>query len=217
LICLPVRSYFGTFAYLTSPYALTVAREYLSRTGGTTILDIPFFTQVTDSYRSALPEGSRLVHQPLPNQVLLEDMDLMVDASQTELALQWANLISGLLHPNNDDTGERARRMFVERFVIVDDDVMSFLCETALPVAARICIGEDGVVKRGALWYEEYVPPESVFCGLVAAENGFGPHRGTSAADLLNAFCAGSLHCQVGGHATIGRGLVAINFGGTAS
>lgn len=217
LICLPVRSYFGTFAYLTSPYALTVAREYLERTGRTDSPGIPFFTQETDTYRAALPEGSRLIHQPQENRVLLEDLDLLKDEAQSGVAGEWAKLIAGLLYPDAGEPAEQARRLFVERFVIVDDDVMSFLCETALPVAARIQIGENGVVKDGALWYEEFVPPQSVFCGAVVAENGFGPHRDIGAVDLLDAFCSNPLHCQIGGHATIGRGLVAIQFGGATS
>ena len=177
--------------------------------------DVPFFVQETDTYRAAIPEGSRLVHYPMATRVLLEDLDLLVDAGQADLALRWANLVAGLLHPGQEGTEVQACRLFKERFVIVDDDVMSFLCETALPVAARIRIGENGVVERGALWYEEYVPPEAVFCGAVVAENGFGPHRNINAGDLLNTFCSHTLHCQIGGHATIGRGLVAINFGGT--
>lgn len=217
LVCLPVRSYFGTFAYLTSPYALTVAREYLCRTDTPAVPIIPFFTQETNTYRAAIPSGSRLVHQPVADRVLLEDLDLLRDASQDDLAGLWASLIAGLIHPDEDESGEQARRLFIERFVIVDDDIMSFLCETALPVAARICIGEDGVVRRGALWYEEYVPPEAVFFGAVVAENGFGPHRDIGALELLNTYCSQPLYCQIGGNATIGRGLVTINFGGTPS
>ena len=96
--------------------------------------------------------------------------------------------------------------------MIVPDDVLAFLCETALPVATRIRIGENGVVEDGALWYEEYVPPETLFTGILVAENGRGRHGGFSDRELLDVVAARPIDCQIGGGATVGRGMVHIQF-----
>jgi CRISPR-associated protein Cmr4 len=215
LICLPVRSYFGTFAYLASPYSLNILRDMLMQEGDTDIPDLPSYPSPTDtdSYRASVPPISKLINIAaggrLAERVLLEDLDLFVDTAGTQLADRWAELLSTLLYPDDDTS----RTLFIEHFAIVDDNVLAFLCETALPVAAHTKIGPNGVVAPGALWYEEYVPPEAVFVGAVYGEQGRGTeNKKFSAAELLDFVCSRPIDCQVGGSATTGRGLVSINF-----
>ena len=207
LVCLPVRSYFGTYACLASPTTLRMLQEQRAMAGITDSPGLPAYPADTDSYRASLPEDSLLAASGrLSGRVLLEELDLIVDENSRDLAGQWADCIAAMLFPEDRE----GRRVFRERFAIVDDNVLTFFCETALPVAAHNRIGENGVVADGALWYEEYVPPEAVFSGLVHAERpaslGFG------APELLSYVCGSSLVIQVGGNATTGRGLVSINF-----
>jgi CRISPR-associated protein Cmr4 len=210
LVCLPVRSWFGTFAYMTSPASLSLLRRLLAEHHGTpTLPGLPVFPSKTETYHAALPDGSKLVSQGrLADRVLLEDLDLLVDTKYQDLAGEWADLLAELLHADDPE----AQPLFKERFAIVDDNVMSFLCETGLPVAAHNCIDENGIVKTGALWYEEFVPPEAVFCGAIYAGNGKGKHSTMTADNLLSLVCGKSIHCQVGGSATTGRGLITMNF-----
>ncbi len=209
LVCLPVRSWFGTFAYMTSPTALNLLRRLLAEHGNSNLPGLPDFASETSTYRAALPKGSKLISQGrLAERVLLEDLDLLVDNKSQEIAGSWANLLAELLY-----SGEpQAQPLFKERFAIVDDNVMSFLCETGLPVAAHNCIDENGIVKAGALWYEEFVPPEAVFCGAIYAGDGKGTHSNRKAEELLKLVCSQPIHTQVGGSATTGRGLITINF-----
>ncbi len=212
LVCLPVRSRFGTFAWLTSPTCLRRVGEQLARSGIEQLPELPEYPVETNVYRASLPEGSRLVRPVLQGQVLLEDLNLLVDEKSAGLAREWADLLGRLFYPGNSTRAEEGRKLFWQRFVIADDDVLSFLCETALPVAARICIGENGTVKKGALWYEEYVPAESLFLGAVVATDGYGENKGYTADDLLGMVTVAPLSLQIGGNATIGRGFVEMNF-----
>jgi len=216
LICLPSRSYFGVFAYVSSPYALRVLRETLQQSGQKDFPEIPVFDSQSEIYYGAVTSDSVLKlpidREQENDRVLLEDLDLLVDTQFCESAEQWAGIISGALFQGQIDTSSDEQTMFNSRFLIVPDDVLSFLCETALPVATRIRIGENGVVEPGALWYEEYVPPESVFIGIIAAENGRGQHHRFSAPELMNLVAGHPLDFQVGGGATIGRGMVHIQF-----
>ncbi len=50
-----------------------------------------------------------------------------------------------------------------KRFVIVSDELFGYLVKTTTEVVPRIRIDEKtGTVKKGALWYEEYLPMDSV-------------------------------------------------------
>lgn len=211
LICLPVRSYFGTFAHMASPYSLGILRGMLIQAGQTDVPGLPDYPPgETDSYRASIPEGSKLVSfGRLADRVLLEDLDLLVDDASQALAGQWARRLAVLLHPADEEN----RRRFAERFVIVDDNVMAFFCETALPVATHVKIGANGVAQGGALWLEEFVPPEAVFAGSIFAEKGKGAkNQAFSAADMIDFVTAEPIDGQVGGGATTGRGQVSIAF-----
>lgn len=214
LICLPVRSYFGTFAYLASPYSLSVLAEAMNRVcSSDKIPTIPIYPSGTDTYRASVPTGSKLLSANSNKRVFLEDLDLLVDTASSEAAGEWADIISDLLLPTDDNYSDQARSLFRQRFLIADDDVMSFLCETALPVATRIKIDQKyGVVANGALFLEEYVPPEAIFLGQLFADHGKGQYKGLTAEDLFRFVCSKPIDCQIGGNATIGRGLVTINF-----
>lgn len=215
LICLPVRSYFGTFAYLASPYSLNILAEALGRTERTDIPSLPSYpsTRETDTYRASVPTDTKLLSKNFTERVLLEDLDLLVDQESSETAGEWAAAIARLLFPLEDDHSSQGREMFSQRFMIADDDVMSFLCETALPVATRIRIKQkSGVVDKGALFLEEFVPPEAIFLGQIFADQGYGRYQHLTAENLFNFVCSRAIDCQVGGNATTGRGFVTINF-----
>jgi len=212
LICLPVRAYFGTFAYLTSPYALNLLKRILHENGMLNLPDLPNFPVMatTDSYHASIPENSALrIGGDLTNKLLLEDLDLLVDDAESNLADSWSDVIAQLIC-GNDDEGQR---LFKAHFAIADDNVLAFLCETALPVATHTRIGENGVVDDGALWFEEFVPPEAIFVGTIYSENSRNQHsRNLTATQLIDFVCNRSVNCQIGGNATTGRGLISIIF-----
>jgi len=212
LICLPVRSYFGTFAYMASPYSLNILKVLLKQAEWENLPPIPSYPspKKTDSYRASVTKDSKLISfGRLENSILLEDLDLLVDANSSSLADAWADVISRMLYPGDAEEAQ----LFKDRFVIADDNVMAFFCESALPVAAHTKIGENGVVQERAFWYEEFVPPEAIFVGAVFGEAGKGDkYKKFSAGDLIDFVCSSSIDCQVGGNATTGRGLVSITF-----
>ena len=124
------------------------------------------------------------------NKVYLEDLDLT--AKQSPEADAVANAIAEKLLPNSE------RRYFTERFAVVSNDVFTFLSETATEVVARVRL-EDATktVASGGLWYEEAVPAEAVFYGFV----------GAASAEPSLASLQIDAPLQIGGDATIGRGL----------
>jgi len=210
LLALPVRSYYGTFAYLTSPYTLQYLKTLYGRTGDkATLPAVPTlgFAENSDNYRVLLAQDS-LLKQPENNIVLLEEMDLLIDDSNT-LADQWADIIAPLFF--KDDEG---KKIFKQRFAIVDDNAFNFNCNSGLPVDARIAIDDEtGTVEHGALWYEETIPAESLFAGVIGIDRSFNSEKPATAAELRDFLTiTETIHCQVGGKSTTGKGFVAIHF-----
>ncbi len=204
LLALTVRSFFGTYAYLASPYTLLQFKQLLKRRGETVELNVPQAN--TESYKVQICQDS-LLTQTDNNQVLLEELDLLIDT--TTKADVWAELIAPLFF---DDA--EGQSIFKKRFAIVDDNALNFICDTGLPVDARIAIDDKtGTVKLGALWYEETVPAESLFMGNIAVDRSYHPQWKKSAQELNRLLLdASPVHCQVGGKSTTGKGFVEINF-----
>jgi CRISPR-associated protein Cmr4 len=140
----------------------------------------------------------------LAGKIYLEDLDL---AAQPDSAVRaWAAAIATAAL--DDDW----HKHFVDRFAVLSDDVFTFLTETGTEVVARIKLKEETkTVQGGALWYEEAVPSEAIFAAPVLA----APRNGTSAASLLDLVGAKVTETvlQIGGNATVGRGLVRARLG----
>jgi len=132
---------------------------------------------------------------------VLEDLDL--SAAEDGSLQAWAERIARAVHP--DDEG--ARTDVATRFAIVPDDVMSFLAETATEVRARIRLDPDtGTVSKGALWYEEYLPAETVLWGAFALSSSKDDPR--SADDLARELPGDGALLRLGGNTGVGHGLV---------
>lgn len=186
LLALPARSFRGTFAWTTSPLLLTLAKRDLDEPD----LAIPSI----DGRGARLARSSCCAHQ---GRVYLEDLDL--PAAESDEATAWARRFASLASPGDD--------IFTKRFVVVDDETMAFLWETATQVDARVrLVNETRTVARGALWLEESLPPESLLIGVLAADR--SRRRGVNMTPdqvLEFALPKEEVH-QLGGKATTGRG-----------
>lgn len=186
LLALPVRSFRGTFAWVTSPLLLTLAKRDLEETG----LTIPSI----DGRGARLAQGTVCV---LNERLYLEDLDLA--ATVTAEATAWAQRLAPLAFPGDD--------IFTKRFAIVDDDTMTFLWETATQVDARVRIAADTrTVAKGQLWLEESLPPETLLIGLVAADRSRRRNVTMTPDEVLGFALSGEEVHQLGGKATTGRG-----------
>jgi CRISPR-associated protein Cmr4 len=186
LLALPVRSFRGTFAWVTSPLLLTLAKRDLEDEG----LAIP----VINGHGARLAQGSVCAHN---NTLFLEDLDLVAQVAAEATA--WARRLASLASPGHD--------IFTKRFAIVDDESMAFLSETATQIDARVRLdGRTRTVARGALWLEESLPPETLLVGLLAADRSRRRDVTMTPDEVLGfALSREEVH-QLGGKATTGRG-----------
>jgi CRISPR-associated protein Cmr4 len=198
LVFLPVRSVCGTFAWVSSPYMLRRLVRDATEAG------------VADLTSAAIPRpagvdeacvtGDRL---RAGKKIVFEDLDFepRTDPSVAAIAKGVA------AHVFADETD---RAFFEARACVVHDDVMSVLLRTGMEVITRIRLDpEKKTVAPGALWTEEALPIESILAGVVVATP-VASKRGENAPDAETLLgyverLAGPM--QIGGNASIGRGL----------
>ncbi|MEJ5251144.1 MAG: type III-B CRISPR module RAMP protein Cmr4 [Chthonomonadetes bacterium] len=191
ILCLAVRSFYGTFAYATCPLVLgRFVRDMRAFGLEPPFTQIPAVAGSGNELQALVTQKSDLARN---GKVYLEDIDLTARPdSDTE---QIASGIAGVLFADRPEA-------FTTRFVIVSDEVFNFLSETAIEVAARVRLEDDTkTVKKGALWYEEAVPAESIFAGAVMVADFYKEDAGS----LWEPFQPSLV--QIGGDSSVGRGL----------
>lgn len=200
LICLPIRSFRGTFAWCTSPLVLQMLHRDLVLAEMADLPPIPSVLAESDVHRTTT---TKLEDE---GRIFLEDLDFAGKECRTATA--WATKLSEWVFPG--DGNRLWRERFVERFAVVPDAVYDFLTETGTEVTARVRIDDDlKTVKRGQLWNEESLPAETILAGLVCCDRVYAREsNGVTAADLVQEFATKPLSLQIGGKATIGRGRV---------
>lgn len=196
LLLLPVRSFAGTVAYATCPFIL---KNYQRDTK--IELDIPKLDKTAQTVL-----GSLLLIDG--NKIALEDLDM--NAEVNNLADEWAKQIAQAIYPN--DANWQAE--LTQRFVILPDDVFSFLADTATEIRTRIKIdSKTRIVAQGALWTEENLPCETVLWGVFGVAFSRDKNNRKTEDELSKLLPEKELCIQLGGKHTVGRGLCRLLIG----
>jgi CRISPR-associated protein Cmr4 len=201
IVCLPVRSLYGTFAYTTCPLVLEKLKRDLVAAGYGNFPRVP-----KPGDKEALHEpNSKLISES--KKIFFEDLDF--DAKEDKEAEKWAELLGNLLFQSDLVW----KGLFRERFAIISDDCFNFLTDTGTEVAAHIKIEDKTkIVAKGMLWYEEALPTEAIMAGIAWCDRVFGKN-GINKKEILDTFCpASGLDLQIGGKATVGKGRVRCQF-----
>jgi CRISPR-associated protein Cmr4 len=199
LLCLPVRSISGTFAWCTSPLALQMLHRDLILGGMSGPPSLP------DVHEKELIHcANETVIRDKDGKVYLEDLDL--PAQPCDKTNAWAEKIANWVFPADVPWQD----VFVKRFAVLPDAVFDFLTQTGTEVTTRVRIDDElKTVATGALWNEESLPAETILVGLVSCDRVFARDaNGITAAGLIEGYASNALTLQVGGKATVGRGRV---------
>jgi CRISPR-associated protein Cmr4 len=199
LLLLPIRSVVGTFAWVTSPYVLLRFLRDVDCVGiAGPASQVP---GLVGSNCLVSDDGSVISES---DKVLLEDLSLVSKPSGH--ARQLAEWIGRYIF-----SGEPVwQRMLVQRMCIVSDDILSFLLDTATEVFSRVRLQEDSkTVAKGGLWYEEALPAETVLSGIVVAS----PVKAAPEQVFATLEQLVRKPLQLGGKATVGRGLCRVMLG----
>ncbi len=211
ILLFPVRSLTRSFCWITSSIVLSRLWRDLRASG------------MEPSWRPPRPVKVQhaLAAGDVPAKLFLEEMDfdVAVDEQVTAFASSLACVMSA------DIIGQAFHTKLSSDVIVVSDEEFKYLVKYATQVSARTqltsnkttdkTIGANGKEEQGNLWYEETLPPETVFYVPLSA----GPARGGGAKDQLasgeavmdelSSSVLGSGHMQLGGNETLGHGLCA--------
>ena len=188
LLAFPVRSLKGVFVWVTCPQALERWRRDASLVGKS--LALPDLRVAEDEALAGA--GCPCLHGPISQQeLILEEFRFKV-RTLTE--------IRGLPALVGFDP---------KRLVVLNDSDFTYFAENATEVCARIKLDPSTkTVADGALFYQEFLPTETVLYSVVLAASSKDEHKYTAKQVLAEFALPGCL--QVGGDETTGKGLCAL-------
>jgi CRISPR-associated protein Cmr4 len=185
LLLFPVRTSEGPFKWITCPFVIERLERDMRMLG---------LTVSSCKVDTAGPyEG--ISWQGATRTFLLEDIPVTV----TLRAIKDDALFS-LLKSFTDDHLDAASNILANRLIIVSNDVFKTLVTTATQVIARNVL--DKKKKSTNLWYEECVPPDSLFYTAMLPT-----FTGSEVTKTLRDGIANAT-VQIGGNETIGYGFV---------
>lgn len=228
LLAFPVRSLRGVFVWITCP---TVLARFRRDVDNTAFAEAPpplppepavIETEQNDRLTQAFVSSQRAVIQG--DLVLEEYLYQAVDSTETT---QWAQWLANYALPAGE-VYDYFRQGIQERLVVLrDDDFRDFVLYST-QVITRIRMDPDKrTVVDGALFTQELLPAETLFYVPVIANKPRAPEsvlaRTSGFASDSNAaavveWLTSSDHVpgriQIGGDETVGRGFVALRWGG---
>ncbi len=203
LIAFPVRSLKGIFAWTTCPEALRRLQRDADLAG------VPVSWTVPDvaANQAALP-GADCPCLVDGKSIVLEEFEFTAAGTGGAEAARW---IAERLLPQGP-AYEATRARFARQMLVLADDDYTHFARHATEVSARIALEYDTkTVKSGALFYQEFLPAETLFYSIVLASAARTRNGHARPADALLRTFGGHLPAvlQVGGDETTGKGLCA--------
>lgn len=203
ILAFPVRSLKGVFAWVTCPAVLGRLNRDLAivRGGAVELPAIPDPTQASSA------PGSPLLLLP-DKKIVLEEFEFSVTADLPDGVAKW--LADNAVGSSDSFSSQRLQ----QHLVILHDECFTHFVRHATEVVARIGLDyEKKTVKSGALFYQEFLPPETLFYSLVFASASRRDGDEKNARDMLDylreQLPEGTI-LQIGGDETTGKGLCAV-------
>ena len=198
ILAFPVRSLTGVFAWVTCRDVLTRLSRDLGLVGGDSFPAVP--TVAKD--KAACVADSRLLAHG--EQLMLEEFEFSRDGDAQEIA-NW------IAERAVADAATKIRLR--SHLAVLHDDDFTHFVRNATEVVARVGLDEQKTVRKGALFYEEYLPPETLFYSLVLCSKSRRKARDKSAAEILTWLREKAPETlQIGGGETVGKGFCAVRF-----
>lgn len=213
----PVRSLRGVFAWATSAAVWARFGRELAAYG--VKLATPSLPALGPDTAGVAPATPLLTSK---QNLVLEELCFAVQPAE-EVAVLGAWLAEHALP--DDLVFDYWRQRLAHSVVVLPEGYYRYFLEHGTQVMPRIRINpQTGTAAEGALWTEEYLPPETLLVALVGANLPEAPEGAApsplpgkmkKAADILD-WVKGlaPVHLQVGGGLTVGHGIVRVRWTG---
>ena len=204
ILAYPVRSLRGVFAWVTCRGVL----ERLCRDLALIGMPLPSLpTTWPAEHRALVPTNSPLmVGQSNQATVVLEEFDYKVTGPSDGVA-EWL--------ANHAVADKFAQERMKSHLVVLSDDDFTHFVRNATEIVARIALDyERKTVKEGALFYQEFLPAETLMYSVLLANSSRNERASMDAAEVLGKVrqCLEDVRVlQIGGDETTGKGLCAVH------
>lgn len=205
ILAFPVRSLCGVFAWVTAPAVLERAKRDAKLAG----IEADFAIPEPLDGQMACGEKAPILIKDTAKAVLEEYEFERIAGLDSGPAANAANWIATNVF-DSDDTAARLR----QHLVVLSDDDFTYFVRHATEVNARIGLDyERKTVKQGALFYQEFLPPETLLYAVVMVNDSRKKASKTTSADLAD-FLKQTLPAvvQLGGDETTGKGLCTVKW-----
>lgn len=204
IFAFPVRSLKGVFGWITCSAVLERFYRDLQLANCANGFNIPD------------PPGKdkALCHSDSP--LLVDGKKMILEEFEFERAGDIDSVAERIAEHAFANSDEFTRNRFKSHSAVLHDDDFTHFVRHATEVVARIGLDyERKTVKSGALFYEEFLPVETLFYSVVMASPSRREGHGRSAGEILD-YLRRLMPpvLQIGGDETIGKGLCAVRLSG---
>ena len=199
LLLLPVRSLTGYFKWVTCPAVLERWQADCRRLRLCQIENFTVPNQFDDETKALISQNQ----SPKASNLFLEEFRFRAEPTNLD------HVINNLVKLMGRDNVASALH---KQLTLVNNDMFAHLAKYTTPVNAHIAIDNDTkTVKRGALWYEETLPPDTLLYTALVAQKTRKPKSNKAAKDILGhiineLFPQEHPYLQLGGNETVGMG-----------
>lgn len=185
LLLLPVRSLNGHFKWVTCPYLLEryLRDRQLAGIGGS--FPVPY------------PGPGQAIMAGGQGLLFLEELSFEIVPGNLEEMIKCIEPL--ICHPP-------VRKRLSEGLALLADNDFVYFASYALAIQARNVLN-DATKTSENLWYEETLPPDTLFYALLLTR----PGKAQALTELARIF-AGRPYLQVGGNETVGQGWCAVSW-----
>lgn len=210
ILLFPVKSVKGVYAWVTCPQVLEKFKNDLLLAGIAQTWEVPSVNSTPDPCSLYVDAKEKEQEKGKEKKIVLEEYTFpaSADADCSRLA-RW---LADVILPPEPSFNYLREKMARDLLVLGDDDFRDFV-QMSTEVITRTRIDpKTGTVATGALFTEEYLPAETVLYSLVLAAPIFNDKKGLFVDEeraVLQFFRENLPRVlQIGGNATIGKGLV---------
>lgn len=196
ILAFPVRSLSGVFAWVTCPEVLLRFSRDCKILNASSLDSVP---QPEKDNAICRRKSPLIVGE---DKIILEEFEFSVMSH--DINFEFADKAFADMNTQN---------RFRDHLVILHDDDFTYFVRNATEVVARIGLNyEDKTVRKGALFYEEYLPAETLLYALVLCNKSRLNHHERSSDQILQWLNDQHIKfLQIGAGETIGKGLCGIN------
>lgn len=221
LLAFPVRSLRGVFAWVTCPTVLDRLRRDAKLLADNESPP-PEPPRPKRGHAACPRQSDNLIAAPFAgagsgqppdedSRLLLEEFEFRRAGDDSGTAA-W---VADRAIPESDSaTAERLTR----NLIVLHDDDFTHFARHATEVIARVGLDyERKTARKGALFYEEFLPPETLLYSVVLATSSRRPgtkHNATDMLGFLQDYVKARPIVQIGADQTIGKGLCAMRLAG---